>query len=169
MSVFVPREINKSRQIEFDLIKALTIVLMIWTHVFENLSTGFAPSLSSFNAYYRGCLFGASTFMFCMGIGMVYTRSCAPKDFFKRGLHILFTAILLNLFRCIIAGSITGRFFIDPQSAKNLILVVGNDILYFAGIAFILMALLRKLGLRYWHILMISVALSALSMAVRWK
>jgi len=161
MNIFAHQEINKSRQYEFDLIKALTIVLMIWTHVYENLSTGFEPSLSHFNAYYRGCLFGASTFMFCMGIGMVYTRSSAPKDYLKRGIHLFFTAILLNFFRVVLSGTITGRYIFDPPSATYLVLAVGSDILYFADLAFLLMALLRKLGLRYRHILTVSVLLSA--------
>ncbi len=163
MAVFSSLEVNKGRQNEFDLVKALTIVLMLWTHVYENLSTCFEPSLSYFNAYYRGCLFGASTFMFCMGIGMVYTRSCTPGDFFKRGVHIFFTGFLLNFFRVVISGIITGRYIYDPQSATYLILAVGSDILFFAGLAFMLMALLRKLGLRYWHILLVSILLSALS------
>jgi len=163
MDMFVPQEINKSRQNEFDLIKALTIVLMIWTHVYENLSTGFEPSLSHFNAYYRGCLFGASTFMFCMGIGMVYTRSNTTKDFFTRGAHIFFTGFLLNFFRVVISGTVTGRYIFDTQSATYLILAVGSDILFFAGLAFLLMAFLRKLGLKYWHILLVSFLLSVLA------
>lgn len=161
--MFSSQEINRNRQNEFDLIKALTIVLMIWTHVYENLSTGFEPSLSHFNAYYRGCLFGASTFMFCMGIGMVYTRSSAPKDYFKRGANIFFTGFLLNFFRVVISGTVTGRYIFDPQSATYLILAVGSDILFFAGLAFMMMALLRKMGLKYWQILLVSVLLSILA------
>lgn len=160
---FSPKKINIGRQTEFDLIKALTIVLMIWTHVYENLSTGFAPSASSFNAYYRGCLFGASTFMFCMGIGMAYTRSGTTKDFFKRGLNIFFTGLLLNFFRVVLSGTITGRYITEPLSAKYLILAIGSDILYFAGLAFLLMALLRRIGLRSRHIMIVSVVLSALA------
>ncbi len=163
MAVFASNEINRSRQNEFDLIKALTIILMIWTHVYENLSTGFEPSFSHFNAYWRGCLFGASTFMFCMGIGMVYTRSSSTRDFFNRGIHIFFTAILLNFFRVVLSGTITGRYIYDPFSATYLILSVGSDILYFAGMAFLLMALLRKIGLKYRHILIVAAALSALA------
>lgn len=163
MAHFSELEINKGRQYEFDLVKALTIILMIWTHVYESFSTGFEPSLSFANAYWRGGIFGATTFMFCMGIGMVYTRSSTPHDYFKRGLHIFYTGLLLGFFRFTVAGIISGRFFAAPKSAAYMVLEIGSDILLFAGLAFLLMAFLRKTGLRYRHILMISVALSLLS------
>lgn len=161
MFIFHPQEINNSRQREFDLIKAVTILLMIWTHVFEKLSTYFVPSLSFSNAYYRGSIFGAATFMFCMGIGMVYTRSKTPRDYFLRGIRLSFIAILLNFFRFILAWLLSGDYMTThPESAAYLVLCIQVDILNFAGLAFLLMALLRKLGLKYWHILLVSVALS---------
>lgn len=68
-AIFSKERTNTGRQLEFDLAKAMTIVLMVWTHVYESLSTGFEPSLSATNAYVRGSITGAVTFMFCMGPG----------------------------------------------------------------------------------------------------
>lgn len=159
-TLFSSEEINKNRQLEFDLMKTLTILLMIWTHVFEELSTEFEPSLSATNAFYRGGIFGAATFMFCMGMGMVYTRRNTPEDYFHRGLHIIFIGALLNVCRQLIPSIVTGSIFADPPSAAHLVELLGVDILQFAGLAFLLMALLRKIGLRYRSILIVSVAMS---------
>ncbi len=55
-SIFSAERVNIGRQLEFDLVKAVTIVLMIWTHTYEALSTGFEPSLSAINSYVRGSI-----------------------------------------------------------------------------------------------------------------
>lgn len=159
-SIFTDLEKNKGRQHEFDLVKAFTIVLMIWTHTFESISTCFEPSISAFNAYYRGAIFGASTFMFCMGMGMVYTRSSSPKDYFKRGIKLLFAGILLSIFREILPEYITYLLNGDISVIYPSVTCLGVDILQFAGLAFLLMALLRKIGLRYRYILIVSALMS---------
>lgn len=160
VSLFSDTEKNTGRQHEFDLVKAFTIVLMIWTHVYENLSTVFEPSLSAVNAYYRGSIFGASTFMFCMGMGMVYTRSSTPADYAKRGVKLLFTGILLNVFREIVPEYIA--FFVTGDVSQIYLSAsaLGVDILQFAGLAFLLTGLLRRIGLRYRHILIVSIVMS---------
>lgn len=92
---------------------------------------------------------------------MVYTRSSTPRDYFKRGMHLLYTGILLNFFRCLVTLLASGRIFTTPDTGADMVLVFGSDILYFAGLAFLLMALLRRIGLRYRHILILSVPMSA--------
>lgn len=161
--IFSDLEVNTGRQYEFDLVKAITILLMIWTHVYEELSTGFEPSLSYMNAFWRGGLFGASAFMFCMGIGMVYTRSSSPLDYFKRGLNILLVGVVLNFFRVTLFALIAYATSGDITNICYLVVTLGVDILQFAGLAFMLMALLRKMGLRYRHILFVAMGLSILA------
>lgn len=158
--IFSNEDVNTGRQVEFDLVKAATIVLMVWTHVYEELSTGFEPSLSYANAYWRGSLFGAVSFMFCMGIGMVYTRSCSPSDYFRRGWRILYSGVLLNLFRYVVPGAFAYLAFGDQWAGVSLVFALGVDILQFAGLAFLLMGLLRRMGLKYRHIMIVSVAMS---------
>lgn len=58
-TVFSRERVNTGRQLEFDPVKAVTIVLMVWTHTYETLSTGFEPSLSAINSYVRGAIGGA--------------------------------------------------------------------------------------------------------------
>ena len=161
MKIFSDKEVNVGRQIEFDLAKAATILLMIWSHVYDYLSTWFAPSVSAINTDWRSALYGAVTFMFCMGVGMAYTRSCTPGDYARRGVHIFLTGILLALFRTVIPGMASYWILGDESSLMIQCVALGGDILQFAGLAFLLMALLRKLGLGYGAIFGISVLMSA--------
>ena len=101
-SIFSAERVNTGRQLEFDLVKAVTIVLMIWTHTYEALSTGFEPSLSAINSYVRGSITGAVTFMFCMGIGLSYTRHNSAKECIQRGVKLLTTGFTLLLCREVI-------------------------------------------------------------------
>ena len=160
MNIFTDNEVNTGRQIEFDLAKAFAIILMIWVHVYDQLSTTFEPSVSYYSAYWRSAIYDAVTFMFCMGIGMIYTRSNTPKGYAKRGVSLLLTGLLLEFCRDVVPGMshywITG----EEASLSCQAYVLGVDILQFAGLAFLLMALLRRLRLNYGAIFGISVLMS---------
>ena len=161
MKIFSVSEVNTGRQIEIDLAKAISIVLMIWSHVYDELSTGFESSAGYFNSYWWSAAFGAVTFMLCMGIGMLYTRSNTPKGYAHRGVSLLLTGLLLEFCRDVVPGMshywITG----EETSLSWQICCLGVDILQFAGLAFLLMALLRRLRLSYGVIFGISVLMSA--------
>ena len=153
MNIFSEREVNTGRQIEVDLAKALSIVLMIWCHVYDDLSTTFEPSVSYYNSDWRSAIYDAVTFMFCMGIGMVYTRSCTPSGYAKRGVSLLLTGLLLELFRDVLPGVSCYLITGNEYALAFQVCALGVDILQFAGLAFLLMALLRTLGLGYGAIL----------------
>ena len=157
---FSTAEVNTGRQIELDLAKAMIVVLMIWSHVYDELSTGFVPSASFINTSWVGSLFMAPTFMFCMGIGMVYTCSNTPRDFASRGVKIFLTGLLLVFFRDVIPGM--GSYWIlgNEMALATQVCDLGVDILQFAALAFLMMALLRRLGLGYGKIFGVSILMS---------
>ena len=161
MNIFSEREVNTGRQIEIDLAKAIAIVLMIWVHVYDELSTTFEPSVSYYDSDWRSAIYDAVTFMFCMGIGMVYTRSCTPSGYAKRGVSLLLTGLLLELFRDVLPGVSCYLITGNEYALAFQVCALGVDILQFAGLAFLLMALLRTLGLGYGAIFGISVLMSA--------
>lgn len=160
-SVFSKERVNTGRQLEFDLAKAVTIILMIWTHIYEDMSTGFAPSISSFNAYVRGSLAGAVTFMFCMGIGVSYTRHNSAKECISRGVRLLTTGFVLELFREVIPTLVRCIRAHGTGPGVYLVLGLGSDILQFAGLAFLLVGVLKKLNVGNLAMLFISIGLSA--------
>ena len=161
MKIFSNNEVNVGRQIELDLVKTVAILSMLWSHVYDYLSPWFTPSVSAFNTDWISALFGASTFMFCMGIGMVYARSRTPGDYARRGVHLLLTGLLLFFCRDVIPGMACYWITGDESALMHQILGIGVDILQLAGLSFLVMALLRKLRLGYGAIFGISVLMSA--------
>ncbi len=161
-NIFSAERVNTGRQLEFDLVKAVTIVLMIWTHTYEALSTGFEPSLSAINSYVRGSIAGAVTFMFCMGIGLSYTRHNSAKECIQRGVKLLTTGFTLLLCREIIPIFLSSWILNCPERLAYLALGFSVDILQFAGLAFLFVGCLKKLRIGNVGMVIISVALSIL-------
>ena len=154
---FAKEKINTGRQSELDLLKALCVVGMIFTHVFLDLGKDVLPSVID---DYLTEFFGASTFMISMGIGMCYMHRQSPASYLVRGFGLLtigqFLNILRNALPNLIAWWATGKqFFI-----ANSLLVIQSDILTFAGLAFLVMALFKKCRLKNGAILGISVLMS---------
>ena len=155
---FAEEKVNGGRQPELDLLKALCVVGMIFVHVFLDLGENTMPSVLD---DYGTEFFGAATFMIAMGIGMCYMRNQTPKSYVIRGFGLLTIGQFLNIMRnsipSLIAWWATGKqFFI-----ANALLVLQSDILSFAGLAYLLMALLKKCKLKNGVILGIGAAMSA--------
>lgn len=140
---------NTGRQTEFDLLKVILIIGMVFVHVYEKLSIYDTSVLPGTTAEWvlqvGGGLVGASLFMFCMGIGMAYTPRQTPAAFANRGWHLLFYGYLLNLVRegiplLIISLSGTG----SPEPKAYLSALMNVDILHLAGLSFLLVALFMK-------------------------
>ena len=161
---FSDEKVNTGRQPELDLLKALCVVGMIFVHVFLDLGKGVMPGVLD---DYMTEFFGAATFMMCMGIGMCYAHRQSPGSYVARALGLLTIGQFLNILRNslpnLIAYWITGKqFFI-----ANSLLILQADILTFAGLSFLLMALFKKLKLKDGTILGISLVMS-LAALVMW-
>ena len=115
--------------------------------------------------------------MVCMGINMCYARHHTPKAFLLRGLALLTVSQLVNLLRISIPGLIAYHITGKERFVGFMLDAVQSDILTFAGLAFLMMALLTALRLRKeWifavgmmmNLLMIPLALSPESMGGFW-
>ena len=162
---FADTKVNTGRQPELDVMKALCVFGMIMTHVFLDLGDKVMPTVVD---DYSTEFFGASTFMMCMGIGMCYMRRQSPKNYVIRGFGLLTIGQFLNILRNsipnLIAWWITGKqFFI-----ANSFLILQSDILSFAGLAFLLMALFKALRLKNRDILIIGVLMN-LAALILWN
>ena len=144
---FAKEKVNAGRQPELDLLKALCVVGMIFVHVFLDLGKSVMPSVID---DYLTEFFGGATFMICMGIGMRYMHRQSPSSYLVRGFGLLtigqFLNILRNALPNLIAWWITGKqFFI-----ANSFLIIQADILTFAGLSFLLMALFKCTKTKFW-------------------
>lgn len=162
--IFSREIVNSGRQPELDLAKAVLIFCLALVHCIiectpeEQLAHGI-PFF--FDSVIGGPL-GAPMFMFAMGFGMVYTKRDAPGDHVRRGLRIGLTGYVLNLCRFLLpflAGYwLTGDFekYIEPLPYR----VLGNDMLQFAALAMVMIALFVRLRLSNAAMLFICLVMS---------
>ena len=164
--IFTNETVNSGRQPELDLAKAILIFCLAPVHCIiecipeEQLSHG-VPFL--FDSVIGGPL-GAPMFMFAMGLGMVYTKRRTPGDYVRRGIRIGIVGYALNICRFLIpflAGYLlTGDFekYIAPLPYR----VLGDDMLQFAALAMIMIALFVRLHLSNAAMLIICFGMSVL-------
>lgn len=145
----VSKGTDGKRLFEVDCVKFFAIIFMVCIHIYEQFGnwdfdnnlpdTGYRTVME-----FLGGPLAAPVFMFCMGIGMIYTSRNTPADFVKRGVKLLFTGYALNFVRHtvpILIGMIIG-----VKTEYSLIGGLLNvDILPFAGMAFMTVGLLKKL------------------------
>lgn len=150
MKLFLSEEkTNLGRQHEIDYAKVIAIVFMVLIHVWEELSyfdcfgsvpTGFWHNLLQFGA---GPL-AAPLFMFAMGVGICYSNHRSPAEFAKKGIQLFLMGYVLNFCRNGIYFAIYywthGNWDINELIYQSF----NGDILHFAGLTFLLVALFKK-------------------------
>ena len=168
--IFAETPVNAGRQMELDLGKALPVLCLPFVHCFIECSTdaGLAHGVPYLFDSVIGGPFSAPMWMFAMGVGIVYSHKTNLKQFARRGAGLFGIFFLLNICRFLIpylvGYGITGdrEQFIEPLIYR----VLGNDILFFAGFAMIVITLMRWLKIPMWWMFAIALALSVISTAV---
>jgi uncharacterized membrane protein len=77
LELFSNEKINTGRQVELDIAKALSIIFMIFLHtlmVVKGFNFNLSPTYDFLITNVLGRPFAAPVFMFCMGVGVVYSR-----------------------------------------------------------------------------------------------
>lgn len=161
MKLLADKTVNTGRQPEIDMAKAACIFLMIMLHTCQGLSADSESASMRFLGASAGLL-GAGAFMVYMGIGMRYSRHQDPKSNVVRGIALLTTSQVFNLLRLAIPGLIAFHATGNRQFIPYMLEVIQSDILTFAGLAFLLMALMKKLELRDGWILAIGIVMNLL-------
>lgn len=154
MNIFSRTATNFGRQGEVDLLRGFTAIDLIICHVGLYLGSIDNKGLWTFCDIF-GSEFAAPVFMVLMGISMVYSRHQQPKEMFKRGIRLFVLGYAINLFRSILPLLILGP--VDEWASVEAFFIV--DILPFAGLSFMLIALLKKLKLPNIAVLIISMVM----------
>ena len=163
-----PIQYNRAERVkELDLAKAFLICCLALVHVTiectpeEGLARGI-PYL--FDSVIGGPM-GAPTFMFAMGVGIAFTNArtqAAPAYHAWRGIKIGIFGLLLNLCRFLLpfltgyAISGDGEKYLTPLPYR----VFGNDIMQFACLALLMIALFLHLRLSHGAMLLLCLGLS---------
>lgn len=168
MKLFGKDEVNLSRQFEFDFAKAICILGMVFVHCFEELT---APATDSSTAYYLmvtvlDSIFGAGTFMLCMGLGIAYSWKENANKLIKRGIMIFLFGYMLNVARdgipCLLL------ILLGKESWNNLVMyLLCDDIMPFAGLALMLFGILKKLKFSDLAVFLTALGMSIIGSFVR--
>ena len=170
---FVKEPVNLGRQRELDVAKGIAIVFMVFCHSFEILSGLFDPEISTDLAYgildvVLGGSFAAPVFMFCMGISFCYSRKNSAGDMVRRALSVAGVALLLEIARTAIPGLLEWLIFKDPECIEYVYIFFGVDILQFAALAMLTIALFRKMNLKPYVMVIIAVLCSVAGQLLQW-
>ena len=156
------KTVASKRLYEVDVVKTFAIFFMVTVHALEHLSgidfLRIMPDDALRNIVeFTGGPLVAPVFMFTMGIGMIYTRHNQPLDFIKRGVKLVIGGFVLNFFRATLLYMIADAIGVDPGSEFSTFETFFiADVLHFAGLAFILVGILRAIKLRTYMIFILS-------------
>ncbi|WP_406534980.1 acyltransferase family protein [Methanobrevibacter sp.] len=166
-NLFLNEKVNTGRQVELDIAKGLAIIFMIFLHtimVVQCYNAGLSPTYNFVFSNVLGRPYAAVIFMFCMGVGVVYSRRSQWNTMIKRGIILYLLGILVNVFEFFIPHFLAGALGVDasPFPLADGLLLFCVDILAFAGMAFVLMGILKKFELSNKKLIIIAVAMSIL-------
>ena len=173
-NLFSKDKINTGRQIELDIAKSFSIIFMIFVHTLSAamlLENTITMPYSVIVGNLLGGPFSAPVFMFCMGIGILYSRHSEPSSMIKRGIKLFLLGLLVNLFSLIIPHYLS----VCLLNSDNLLPIYGGlalfyvDILPFAGLSFVILGIFKKMNLSNKQLLAIGVILSILGFLLRFS
>ena len=164
-NLFSDEKVNTGRQVELDIAKGLAIIFMIFLHtimVVQAFNVDLSPVYNFVFSNVLGRPYAAVVFMFCMGVGVVYSRHSQWDTMMKRGVKLYLLGVLVNVFEFFIPNFLATSLGIDasafPLDGGWLLICV--DILAFAGMAFVLMGILKKFELSNKKLIGIAVVMS---------
>ena len=146
--LFAKEKINTGRQKEVDLLKAFSIIMMIITHCIDDLFNYEGHLIAEIIDDQLAQIIGAQAFMICMGLGIAYSKKAAAKEHLSRGFMLLVIGQLLNLIRYALPGALIYAVTGDVESRAYVFLTFSSDIMQFAGLFVICMALFIRLNLK---------------------
>jgi len=165
--------LQTKRFYEIDFARAVPLIFLPIVHFYEEF--GFwgmlsEKALSLGTVWLYLCAFGPSIFMIVLGMNIAFSSHTSPRQLARRGLIILAVFYGLNIVRFFIPGLI-GYFVVkDPAVLQSALLSLSNsDILLFAGLCFLFFALMKRLNVTPFYILVISLLLLGIDMLIEPK
>jgi uncharacterized membrane protein len=142
------------RIVSLDLARGVALGFVVVVHVLEQLSSQSVKD-SLFGALVNAgtSLCAAAMFMFLMGAGLGLSRTMSSGSTVRRGLRLIIIAFILNILRGTLP-TLLGLFMHqytleDLKPYSPLYVTIEIDILHFAGLALIIIAMLRQISTRW--------------------
>jgi len=166
--LFANEEVNCGTQVEFDMARAFACLVMIAAHV------GIYLTMSGRHPTFYRCMdilgneFAAPVFMSLLGACIFFSRKNSPGRLFRRGVQIFFVGILLSVCRGYLPylflaakgmSSVATEMY--PETFLRARAPLDLDILHFAGLSFMAIALFMRLKIPPTLVFLCSIVFSA--------
>ena len=143
--------VNKGRQLDIDIAKAEMVLMLPFIHCIIECTSdeGLCSGIPYLFDTIIGGPFSGPMYLFAMGMCFIYSHRQTPELWLRRGVTLIGVFYLSNTCRFLIpyliGYKISGdrEHFLDPLFYRWL----GNDVLLFAGLAIITIAVFRYLRL----------------------
>ena len=143
--------VNKGRQLDIDIAKAEMVLMLPFIHCIIECTSdeGLCSGIPYLFDTIIGGPFSGPMYLFAMGMCFVYSHRQTPELWLRRGVTLIGVFYLSNTCRFLIPYligykiSVDREHFLDPLFYRWL----GNDVLLFAGLAIITIAVFRYLRL----------------------
>ncbi|MGB9664709.1 MAG: acyltransferase family protein [Ignavibacteria bacterium] len=135
-----------------DFLRGVAIILMIQIHIIENLLLqDSAYYLFEKWSYFLGGIPAAPVFVMLMGYFQAKSKSNLFKEI-KRGINLILLGLILNL---LLNLSLIYRY-LDAQIEVDIFsYIFGVDILFFAGLSYILLAFVKRVFKKNYYLLLL--------------
>lgn len=164
-SLFSNEKINAGRQLEVDMARAFAILTMVQVHLFERMH--WTTPLSDWGAAiveFAGGPLSAPIFMTAMGVGLAYSKNQTAGGLAARGKILIKQGYVLGFLRYALITLVLYTMTNDDSwlvaGVKHMLFL---DILQFAGVAFLLFALLKKLHAKPRQILALAIVMECIA------
>ncbi len=148
-------EVNTGRQKELDLVKGFLMIMIVFIHSFQTIANPTAMDSAVYKILFSFFMpTGACLYLFCMGLGSVYSKRNQPGDLVKNGLKLLCYQALSNIMyalcliipyhlRSAILGGVEGTVEIYHASVYNMITFV--NIFFISGMCYLVLAIYKAI------------------------
>lgn len=169
---FSDEEVNLSRQRELDVARGIAIIFMVFSHSYEMFSRFFDPAVSAElgRTIIERIIGGTAPLLIILiGVNLRYSRRATPSTLAVRGVRMLGIAYLLEIARVLLPALMVFAITKDFDCfVTDMDYIWEIDILHFAALSMLLIALFKALKLRVRSMLLISVAMSLIGWGLQW-
>jgi len=158
--IFSKEKVNLGHQPEIDYVKALCVFLIVLQHIYQNFTSDSSEFIFMIMYVLSNSITPATALMLLMGIGMKYSRHHEIKYYITRGISLLTMAQVLYLLRETIPNLIAWWITASKLHISRALLVLQTDILTFAGLSFLFLALMKRIKLSDSFIFIIGIILN---------
>ncbi len=131
---------------ELDWLKGFAVLALVINHVHLILLMDKDIPFFVFASHVWVKLLSPTAFVFCMGMGCVYSQNSGWRDNIRRGFRLLAYGFGLHIFFFPICTLFVYQFTHDHNDLMLQLLTYCSDILPFAGLSFLLLGVMKAAG-----------------------